>query len=78
MALATQHVKDTYPQAKQSGVLSTHKEGKCKIEAQYARCNIWVELEFKQTAELDEDCEVMMVVVIMMITLTMKRFAFTR
>ena len=41
-------------------VNSKKKGGEGKVEAQHPRYNFYVELVFKQTAEVDYDCKVMM------------------
>lgn len=64
VGMAIQHVKDEHPQAKQLGVMSTPKEGKGKVEAQHSPYNFYVKLGFRQTAEPDEDGEVMMMMVL--------------
>lgn len=60
--MAIQHVKDTYPQAKRVGVNSTPKEGDLKknVKAEHSPYQFYFKLGFRQTAEPDEDGEVLM------------------
>ena len=62
VGMAIEHVKKHYPQIKQLGVMSTPKEGKGKVEAQHSPYNFYLKLGFRQTAEPDEDGEVMMMI----------------
>lgn len=62
VGMAIQHVKENYPQAKQLGVMSTPREGKGKVEARHSPYEFYVKLGFRQTAEPDEDGDVMMTI----------------
>ncbi|KAI5238637.1 hypothetical protein E4T43_07234 [Aureobasidium subglaciale] len=60
--LAIQHVNPTYPKAERLGVMFTQEEGAAvkKVLAGDSHYHFYTKLGFKQTAEPDEDGEVMM------------------
>jgi diamine N-acetyltransferase len=62
VGMAIQHVKENYPETKQLGVMSTPKEGSEKVKAEDSPYKFYVKLGFRQTADPDEDGEVMMMI----------------
>lgn len=60
--LAIRHVRSTYPAAKRLGVMSTPKEGSKEknVKAEDSPYEFYIKLGFRQTAEPDEDGDVMM------------------
>ena len=60
--MAMTHVRETYPAGKRLGVMSTPKEGHegKGVKAEDSPYEFYTALGFRQTAEPDEDGEVMM------------------
>jgi diamine N-acetyltransferase len=58
--MAIRYLKETYPQAKKLGLMSTPKEGKEDVRPEDSPYAFYVKLGFEQVAEPDEDNEVLM------------------